>query len=142
MHFAVAAQGQREWLATIGKKKHRSFPALLQFELRFAVLKALSYCDTRCLAGYVTPGLTFEQLNKRLYDASINTQLDEIFEAVMTGKSTTAPDSEASQGSFESEELPESKPAARAVGVAKSAKVAGFLVLALLLQARALLCGF
>jgi len=89
------------------------------------------------ITAYVTPGLTFEQLNQQLYDASITAQLDDLFDAVMNNKSST-------KGSTaDGEAAPDAdKPSGRTVTVAKSSKVAGFLAFALLLQGRVLLGAF
>lgn len=91
----------------------------------------------------MTPGLTFEELNKRLYEASISTQLDALFDEVMAGSSSSSTNQAGSKDSTAGgAPTIDGKPASHTVNVAKSSKVAGFLVLALVLQARALLCGF
>jgi hypothetical protein len=102
-------------------------------------------------AGYVTPGLTFVQQNKRLYEASINTQLDEIFDAVMTGQTSSSSSSSSDTDADEDSLMPmlSSSTSRRSssssstgdsiggstVNVGKSAKVAAFLMLGLLMQA-------
>jgi hypothetical protein len=96
-------------------------------------------------AGYVTPGLTFVQQNKRLYEASINTQLDEIFNAVMTKQTSSSSTADADEDSLmpmlssstsrRSSSSTGDSTDGGTVNVAKSAKVAAFLMLGLLMQA-------
>lgn len=76
----------------------------------------------------MTPGLTFEQQNKRLYESSINTQLDEIFDAAVTLHS-------GSSDADQDEDEGEGASSRGTVNVAKSAKVAAWLMLGLLMPA-------
>lgn len=100
-------------------------------------------------AGYVRSGSTFEQLNKELYDAPVNSKLDEMFTAAVAGSEASSSSSseddgltveDASSSSISISSGSSSKE--HTVVASKASKVAAFLILGLLMQARVLMCGF
>lgn len=80
----------------------------------------------------MTPGLTFEQQNKRLYESSINAQLDEIFDAAVAPRGSSDADQDEDEGEGEGGS---SSSSSGTVNVPKSAKVAAWLMLGLLMPA-------
>jgi hypothetical protein len=94
----------------------------------------------------VTSGFSFEQLNKQLYNASVNSQLDEIFKAAMTGSEASSSSSSEDDGLTVEDASSSSSSGGgsskeNTVNVSKASKVAAFLILGLLMQARVLVCG-
>jgi hypothetical protein len=106
----------------------------------------LALCLLLC-AEFVTLGATFEHLNTILYDAPVNAQLDEVFDAVMAGKVASSSSSSSSEddgliiedGSISSSSS--SLSSSKEHTVSKASKVAAFLILGLLMQTRVLVCG-
>jgi hypothetical protein len=105
----------------------------------------LALCLLLC-AEFVTLGATFEHLNTILYDAPVNAQLDEVFDAVMAGKVASSSSSSSEDdgliiedGSISSSSS--SLSSSKEHTVSKASKVAAFLILGLLMQTRVLVCG-
>lgn len=89
-------------------------------------------CCCPAAAEYTTPGVAFEELNQRLYEASTAAKLEEMYEEVMEKKSN----SNSASGSVSIAAIDSS--VSRSTNVAKSSKVAAYLVLGLLMRGRAL----
>jgi hypothetical protein len=91
-----------------------------------------TYLALPAAADYSTPGIAFEELNQRLYEAPIVDKLDEIYDEVMA-KANSASSSAAASVSIAAID----SSVGRSPTVAKSSKVAAYLVLGLLMPAHA-----
>lgn len=65
---------------------------------RFICQVCLLSCCLLLCAELASTGATFEQLNIKLYDAPVNTQLDEVFKSVMAGDVATTSSSSEDDG--------------------------------------------
>lgn len=141
--YSMSALESRVSLLRVRVQKHHmlwnrasSLPAEASNSQRHVSISAhlTTFCHLAppAAAEYTTPGVAFEELNQRLYDAPIVDKLDEIYEEVMA-KTNSASSSAVASVSIAAID----SSVARSPTVAKSSKVAAYLVLALLMPAHA-----